>query len=379
VSPALTIVGASARAAVCSAVRAGFSVHAADLFADADLRQVCPAIRVRDYPADLVAALDGSHSGGWMYTGALENYPATVERFAHVRRLLGNSAAVLRRVRQPRLVADVLRRWGLPCPEVVVDGGPLRGTATWLRKPLCSAGGAHISLCQRRAAVDLEAGPAGGYYFQQFIDGLPCSAAYVAAGGQATLLGVTQQLIGSPWAGAHGFQYCGSIGPLATPPRVTRNFAAIGTALASHFDLAGLFGVDAIVNAEGVWPVEVNPRYTASIELLERAAGIRAIELHVAACERGDLPAYCAGTFERQYGKAILFALRRLTVPPSFSSPIDRGDDRTPPVLADIPDAGTTIEAGWPIVTVVGEGADQRDVLEMLQAMSARIRAVLAE
>jgi len=267
----------------------------------------------------------------------------------------------------------------LPCPEVVVDEGPLPRGATWLRKPLRSAGGSHISICQRRAAVELEADPAGGYYFQQFVDGLPCSAAYVAAGGQATLLGVTRQLIGSPWAGAHGFQYCGSIGPLATPPRVTRNFAAIGTALASHFDLAGLFGVDAIVNAQGVWPVEVNPRYTASVEILERAWGIRAIELHVAACERGDLPANCAGTFARQYGKAILFAVRRLTVPPNFGSPIGRGDRRTPPVLADVPHAGTTIEPGWPIVTVVGEGADQRDVLEMLQAMSASVRAVLAE
>jgi uncharacterized protein len=379
VSPALTIVGASARAAACSAVRAGFSVYAADLFADADLRQVCPAIRVRDYPAGLVAALAGSHTGGWMYTGALENYPATVERFARTRRLLGNSATVLRRVRQPRLVTEVLRCSGLPCPEVVDDRRALRRTATWLRKPLCSAGGLHISLYKHEAAVDLEAGPEAGNYFQQFVDGLPCSAVYVAAGGQATLLGVTRQLIASPWAGAHGFQYSGSIGPLAMPPEATRNFAAIGTALASHFDLVGLFGVDAIVNADGVWPVEVNPRYTASVELLERAFGIRAIELHVAACERGELPTYGAGTSERQYGKAILFARRRFTVPPNFGTPIDRGGPWTPPVLADIPDAGATIEAGWPIVTVTGEGADERDVLEMLKTKSASVRAALAE
>jgi predicted ATP-grasp superfamily ATP-dependent carboligase len=123
----------------------------------------------------------------------------------------------------------------------------------------------------------------------------------------------------------------------------------------------------------------VNPRYTASVEVLERAWGIRAIELHVAASERGDLPSYCTGTFERQYGKAILFAAGRFTVPPNFNSSIDGGEHQTPPVLADVPDAGTTIEAGWPIVTVMGEGADHRDVLEVLQAMSASVRAVLAE
>ena len=53
VSERIAIVGASVRAAAASAVRAGFSVAAADLFADEDLREIADATRIRDYPDGL--------------------------------------------------------------------------------------------------------------------------------------------------------------------------------------------------------------------------------------------------------------------------------------------------------------------------------------
>jgi hypothetical protein len=46
----LTIVGASARAAAFSAARAGFEPYAIDHFADRDLAELCPAVRVERYP-----------------------------------------------------------------------------------------------------------------------------------------------------------------------------------------------------------------------------------------------------------------------------------------------------------------------------------------
>ena len=117
----LTIVGSSARAAAQSAVRAGFSVCAGDLFADADLCRIGHATRVGPYPAGLADVVGGSQPGAWMYTGALENYPLLVDAMARQRTLWGNPATVLRRVRRPRLVADALSRNGLASPAVTVD------------------------------------------------------------------------------------------------------------------------------------------------------------------------------------------------------------------------------------------------------------------
>ena len=103
------------------------------------------------------------------------------------------------------------------------------------------------------------------------------SAVFLAAGGSAVLLGVTRQLVGCRWAGATGFRYVGSIGPLEIDRGLRRQFQRIGDCLADAFDMCGLFGIDAIVSGTDVWTIEVNPRLTASVEILERATGLAAI------------------------------------------------------------------------------------------------------
>src|SRR5262249_6268277 len=120
-------------------------------------------------------------------------------------------------------------------------------------KPLHSAGGLGI-----RRAHPGEA-PSPHHYFQEFIDGTPMSVLYCGT----TLLGVTQQLVGEPWLHAKPFAYCGNIGPLDTPP----------PALATRADLCGVWGID-FISHDGVPHVlEVNPRYTASAEVLEHGTG----------------------------------------------------------------------------------------------------------
>ena len=78
----LAIVGASVRAAAMSALRAGLAPVAVDLFADADLRALCPAERVTSYPRGLAEWLADAPAGAWLYTGGLENHPVLVASMA---------------------------------------------------------------------------------------------------------------------------------------------------------------------------------------------------------------------------------------------------------------------------------------------------------
>ena len=67
----LAIVGASVRAAAFSALRAGFEVVAADLFADADLRAHCDVTRIACPPdASAASPLAGKTV---VFTGTLEH------------------------------------------------------------------------------------------------------------------------------------------------------------------------------------------------------------------------------------------------------------------------------------------------------------------
>jgi len=356
VNPTLTIVGASVRAAAQSAARAGYRVKAGDLFADRDLLRIARATRVADYPQGLLRVVAGSQPGGWMYTGALENHPDLVDRMAALRPLLGNSGTVLRAVRDPRRLHQSLRSSGLPAPLVVMAGDPTPTSGPWLRKPLASAGGVEIDLWDGRAPVE------AAEYLQELVAGDPYSATFIADGRRAVLVGVTRQLVGRAECGAAGFRYCGSLGPIPLSASLRDAFAAVGDTLASNFSLRGLFGVDVVVNDGGVWPIEVNPRYTASVEILERARGVSLIPAHIEACEQSVLAEWSESSCDRVSGKVILFA-RSDCVAGEWPQ---RLASQSQPDWADLPEPGSAIKRGWPILTLLRDGTDASHVLAQL-------------
>ena len=69
------ILGASARAAIHSARRAGLTPHAADLFSDRDATAYATVRRcdLADYPDGLERLADTFPPMPWLYTGGLEN------------------------------------------------------------------------------------------------------------------------------------------------------------------------------------------------------------------------------------------------------------------------------------------------------------------
>lgn len=426
----LLIAGASVRAAAHSALRAGYRPYAVDLFADLDLCECCPATRVAEYPSGLVAAAASLPSAAWFFTGGLENHADLVDEINLERELLGNPGPVLRKVRDPWQVADALRLHGLAAPELVTPrltaaghaatqdlskphgdaSANAREPSVWLRKPLAGAGGCGIRKTETPSVRPARATRSRRFYYQRYIAGTPCSAVYVAAAGRAALLGVTRQLVGTAWCGASGFRYSGSIGPWPVSSAITESFARIGSCLAESFGLRGLFGVDAIVENEIVWPVEVNPRYTASIEVLERALGFHAVGMHVDACRHARLPAADAGpvtTGARRgratsnppsygpaegrepsadspspagpfAGKAILFApMDRIVAPLLLESIRELNRAESWPVVADIPAPGERILRGGPVVSVLAAADTIDDVERQLRARVRRVREYL--
>jgi predicted ATP-grasp superfamily ATP-dependent carboligase len=170
---------------------------------------------------------------------------------------------------------------------------------------------------------------------------------YVGGGGRSWLLGVTRQLVGETWLHAAPFHYCGSVGPLPLGPALRQAFDDLGAALVAGFGLQGLFGVDCVLREGAPWPVEVNPRYTASVEVLEYATGVPALALHRRAFEPDAAVPPAREGIAPVVGKAVLFARAPLSFP---AWPWIRGEGM--PGLADIPRAGERIEAGKPVVTV---------------------------
>jgi predicted ATP-grasp superfamily ATP-dependent carboligase len=381
----LLIFGASVRGAAFSALRAGLRPWCADLFADRDLHARCPVMRLPAgcYPHGFLGAVASDLPGPWMYTGGLENWPALVWKMSRRRPLWGNNEEQLLQSRNPNHVTRLLQAAGLPAPALRWDPRELLPMFRWLVKPIRSAGGSRIRFWDEPRSRDHRPVPV---YLQEFIDGEPCAAVYVADGSRARFLGLTRQLVGAPWLHADPFRYCGSIGPL--DPGVVRRPALeeLGAVLARGCGLRGLFGVDGVLRDRTFWPVEVNPRYTASVEVLEHATAQSALAWHQRVFERGRLPRRsspgpASGACQRPgrsdqgvdtprspgyVGKAILFA------PRTFSFPAEGPWDsvlRTPPspadlpAYADIPAAGEQVLAGRPVLTFFAR-ADSPDACE---------------
>jgi predicted ATP-grasp superfamily ATP-dependent carboligase len=364
------IVGLTTRALAASAARAGYRVTAVDGFGDLDLRAVAEVIELRPKagkpydPMTAVSAGDMVPAELAAYTSNFENYPDAVSRLSSDRELLGNTPSVLRRVRNPIELMRVLRRAGFDTPDTRATPMGNGSPKVWLLKPRRSGGGHGITVWRAGEPVGR------GGYLQERIPGIPGSIAFVADGKGVSVLGISRQLVGDSRLGAQGFRYCGSLlGRPATPvlPRQKELLAratAMAGAVTREFRLVGLNGIDFIARDGIPYPTEVNPRCSASMELIERASTVSLFEVHTRGC-RGILPPPLV-TAPGVHGKAIVFARR----------PVTLGDTRPWLVkkwLADVPHPGERILRGRPICTVLATGSDAGVCRRLLLRRAATI------
>ena len=336
------LAGVSTRAMAESAALAGYAVWSLDAFGDLDQH---PDVRVVSLPRDvgvpftvdaLVRVAEQVETDAVAYLSPFENHPAAVDRLARGRTLWGNNSSVLRRVRKPGAVS---RAAGVSDPD------------RWIVKPRASGGGHGVEWWSPGNPV-----PAGSHV-EPFIDGEPGSITFVAAGGDLVALGLTRQIVGDASFGATGFRYCGSIlhnGAHARAlPQLFDSALAAARGVVAEFDLAGVNCMDFIAHGGVAVPIEINPRWSASMELVERTHGVSVFVMHSAACAKGELPTFdlaLAQTDAPVSGKAILFARHDVTCGDTVAW---LGDD----TVRDVPHPGEHIPAGRPVCTIFASGA----------------------
>ncbi len=371
------VAGASARALAESAAVAGYRVVALDGYGDLDLCVRVRAISLRrdlgiEYSAARIArAAAGIAAPAVAYTSGFENHPAPLMALARGRTLWGNPPGVVRRVRRPAALAEAFRAHGFAVPDVHAGrAGAVRPDGReWLVKPTRSGGGHGIRPWRPGSRLPR------GTYLQERIHGEPGSIVFVADGRRAVPLGLSRQLVGDPAFGGTGFRYSGSLLAGAAPVferegELAAGAARLAAAVTEAFGLVGLNGVDFIARAGVPWPIEVNPRYTASMELVERAHGVSAFALHARACA-GDLPEFDSLLGRRLgavWGKAVVYATGDVTMREIRRWWRDEG-------VRDVPHPGERIGRGRPICTVLAPAPTPEACRAALAAHASEIYA----
>lgn len=383
----LVVVGASVRALACSATRAGWQVHAADLFADTDLRATAASVtRVagrghHGYPHGLADVLATSPPGPWCYSGALENHPALLDAMVPQRPLAGNGGVAVRAVRDHARLHAALAAAGLDAPATFSSPRGLPTDGSFLVKPRRSAGGRGIRPWHGGR------GPSD-HVWQERVAGRSLSLSFLCGAGKGRLWGASWQLVGRAWCHASPFAYCGSVAmdPGSLPAPAHSQAHRLGDLLGGSFGLVGLIGADVVLGASGrLHVIEINPRPTASMELTERmGAGSLAAD-HLAACgvasPRARVVARPAGS-DATWAKAILFAPRALHVTPAGAEQLAALSAAWTardgwPAVADIPGTDSQIPAGSPVITLFASAASETLVRRRLRSRTAKLLSIM--
>jgi predicted ATP-grasp superfamily ATP-dependent carboligase len=365
----ILLLGVSTRALAESAARCGRPLVAVDYFGDRDQKRLVESYALqRDLGLPLTARGLGEaarrvDAGAVVYTANLENHPSIVAKLAEERVLLGNTPEVLSEVRDWRILREFCREANVPCPITLLPGEEWRADAgsRWLCKPIRSGGGHGIRLWDGRA-LD------GSHIVQAQVPGRAASAVFVADGKESRVIGLAEQLVGRSELGASGFVWSGNILPLdlalSDGGLLLRRVEDAVEALTRRFGLRGVNGVDLVVGRDeggALCPylLEVNPRYSASMELGERAYGIDVFALHLDGLA-GRLPDFSWDQHARDgfVGKGIVYAKGTVTVADTTGW-IERG-------IRDVPFSGQRFEAGHPVCTVFAEGDGRSACLDGL-------------
>lgn len=266
-----------------AASRAGYSVTAIDAFADkqtlelADTALVVECDSLGFKPEALLAALnklDANLHSGFVYGSGFEAQPELLAEVSAIIPVLGNAAATVQAIKTPAVFFASLQRCGIRFPPVFDAPSSDENSTVYLEKFSGGCGGTHIKqLRQNNVVADSRC------YYQQYMAGRSVSLLFIAQDGGIEAVGFNEQWLAP--SKVMPFRYGGAVSNIVLSRSVQQQLLDAAQKLTLAFGLVGLNSLDAIVQDELVYVLEVNPRLSATVGLYEDD---NLLHRHVQAC-----------------------------------------------------------------------------------------------
>lgn len=350
---------------MAAAKRAGYSVTAIDAFADKQTVELAYETVLigccgNGFNAEALLAavskLDASQYLGFVYGSGFEAQPELLQQVADITPLIGNAPAVVRAVKAPLVFFDFLQRNNIQYPELFeqlpANDGADVGVTVYLRKQAGGCGGTHIEF------VDDECDKPSNCYYQQYVAGRPVSLLFVAHDHRITVVGFNEQWVDA--VGSMPFRYGGAVSNIVLPENIQQQLIEAAEKLTVAFGLLGLNSLDAIVQGESAYVLEINPRLSATVDLYamdsHESTYENLLNWHVAACLKDVDFKYERTVFKASKAHAIVYAPLDLQIAHDFN---------WPEWVVDNPCNTMQISAGEPVCTVIAI-ADSPDEAKQL-------------
>lgn len=248
--------------------------------------------------------------------GGTENHPLILEQIAARYAWCGLVGEPLRSIRNPQIALAVAKDIGLNAPRTISHKThpnwqsfasqleDLSKNTDWLWKSADQGGGLGVSHVQSPEELKYLYTHSNAGYLQQRIAGTPFGATIIiSANGDCEFIGACRlltasdrvtkieptpdtkvghvEVISSP-RGDYPYLFAGALGPAHLSDAVVSLLLAFARACWSEFGIRGWFQVDFILDAQDrAWVLEVNPRWSATMEIYERTSSISLITQHL--------------------------------------------------------------------------------------------------
>ena len=353
---------------------AGYKVTAIDAFADAETTALAEAVIVVEYSTNgfkaeallsAVKSLPLAEYSGFVYGSGLDAQPALLSALAELLPCIGNTADTVAKVKSADVFFAALANHYLNFPPTFLDKSAFDvalnsnvAEQVLLKKSAGGCGGTHIQY------ANTEATNSNNDYFQSYLQGQSISLLFLAAKGNITPIGLNEQWLAP--GDSLPFRFGGAVSGAVLSPDVTCQLLHVAQQLTIAFGLKGLNSLDAIVQNDTVYVLEINPRLSATFALYEDAADIFTAHLqaNVGECS------YTKKASETCHAMAVVYADKPINVSSQFTWPSWVTD--TPLVPEEL--EGIAIVADMPVCTVT---ANARDALLAKQLAQSRVKMLL--
>ena len=233
----------------------------------------------------------------------------------------------------------------------------------YIIKPVKGSGGYDINLLNNDSTIQLN--DSENYILQEYIDGINLSSSILGSKENKKTIMNSRLLTENDFKNNNSYIYIGNILPLTKESSLSNignideiNKQMIETSqnLAYKFDLIGSNGVDYILNENGLYVIEVNPRIQGTFECVEKSLQINMLDAHIKSCmnESVEIP------------KAKYYSYKKIIYSPCRNkySKIDLDN------IYDLPHIGTITEKSEPLLTIIDKDTDFKKLYEKVENSS---------
>ena len=232
----------------------------------------------------------------------------------------------------------------------------------FILKPLQGSGGYDINLLDNDAPIELNDNE---FIMQEYVSGVNLSSSVLSTKSNAKTIANSRLLTENDYGIDNSFRYIGNIVPLTEKSimadiddvnNVLDEMKDISENLIGKFNLIGSNGVDYILNKNGLYVIEINPRLQGTFECVEKTFGINMLEAHIKAC-KGELISI---------PKANHYTYKKIVYSPTRMKYAKIDLDN----IYDLPHIGSITEKDEPLLTIIDEDKDFEKLCEKVESAS---------